>query len=463
MGEASKNSLTMTLEAITNHKNIIVFRNDTDCSIVEILSSKDKDFGRDNETVRVIEAFCVHVEPRACSRVVKQLSSTLPLEDCLSHLKRVRRRQPLPSTTSVGVKSNSATTAMDSKEPKEIKVTFGAKNNDTSMPLETGPKTSLEKVTPKKHNKPKFVLEVLIGTYSRLHSKNEPLAKDHPVIREFGPLHSVMVPKFEPRSEHEWKEHNTSWPTLYRPLRFEEYKKQQLVLSKVELNRMKELMDKCILIRSVLIVDPNNYSSKNQAMNESGKNEKAIDDDAISSSRNEQSSQDKLSQKQQQQNKGSSTSLLGNNPLATPILLALQGVSRREREAKMKFTEAAAADAPSAKPKSNKRERNQQQPQQRGQYICTGYDMYSFYEPSVFEAMACLHSRLRRLVYFVPDSPSSHCSSGNGSLNGESRISNSCIDDVVWGNGISKHDIHNLSGANHNYRAFEFRESSYRQ
>ena len=55
--------------------------------------------------------------------------------------------------------------------------------------------------------------------------------------------------------------------------------------------------------------------------------------------------------------------------------------------------------------------------------------------------MSCLHSRVRRLIYFVP---ASHDESN---------------DDVIWGQGISKHGVHHLPGTNHNYRAFEYRRN----
>lgn len=466
MENVAKKSPVPKLDARTNttHNNVIVFRNDPDCSVVEILSPKDNDTS--NDTVRIIEAFCVHVEPRACSRVVKQLSSTLPLEDCLSHLKRVRRR-PSPQITSTEATPKATSPVTDQKKAKQNTSTSKIKNEGGTSPLAIDPKTSIAIDKPKKRHKPNFVLEILIGTHSRLHLKNEPSVKDHPIVHEFGPLHSVMVPKYEPRSEQEWKEHNASWPTLYHPLRFEEYKKQQLALSETELNRMNELMERCISTRSVLIVDPNHHNPKNSATNESSNNENmndgnTIDLGIVSISRIEQGLQDQLSQ---QQHGGSSASLLGNNPLATPILLALQGVSRREREAKITVDRVTAVDTPSTGANLNKQHQERQQEnqsqQKRGQYICTGYDMYSFYEPNVFEAMACLHSRLRRLVYFVPDSQSTLCSLDNKSSKGGSCVSNIANDAVAWGRGLSKHDIHHLSGTNHNYRAFEYCQSSY--
>ena len=448
----------------TTKNNVIVFRNNSDCSVVEILSPKDND--NDNDNVRIIEAFCVHVQPRACSRAVKELSSTFPLEDGLSHLKRVRRR-PLSSST-----SSEAISIAIATDPQESKKNTGKPENGDACNSTAPISTSSPAISrPKKRLKSNYVLELLIGTRSRLVSsgesssssfsvaKKEPSLEDHPIVREFGPLHSVMVPKYDPRSEQEWKEHNASWPTHYYPLKFDGYLRQQSALSETEIDRMKEFMNQCISTRSVLIIDPNHIPI-NPRMNEIGNEENTSvgndnDPDAIISiSRKERKLQIQQSQQQERQQKLSSTSLLGSNPLATPVLLALQGVCRREREASISVN-ATAVGAPIAEPDPNTNpgdiERGQQQQQQRRQqYLCTGYDLYSFYEPNIYEAMACLHSRLRRLVYFVPESQDSP--SSDRSADG---------DVVAWGRGISKHDVHHLPGTNHNFRAFEYRRSSY--
>eukprot|EP00980_Cylindrotheca_fusiformis_P029926 scaffold24044_cov127-Cylindrotheca_fusiformis.AAC.2 len=108
------------------------------------------------------------------------------------------------------------------------------------------------------------------------------------------------------------------------------------------------------------------------------------------------------------------TNVVDSNPLATPFLLALQGVSRIEREAVL--TE------------SNESFSN-------GQYLCTGYDLYAPYEPTIFEAMAGLHHRLRRVIYSSQEENKS----------------------TVWRYGLSQHYIHCLPGTNHRYRAFEYK------
>ena len=64
------------------------------------------------------------------------------------------------------------------------------------------------------------------------------------------------------------------------------------------------------------------------------------------------------------------------------------------------------------------------------QYLCTGYDIYLTKEPGIFESMALVHSRIRRVIYC--------CSSEDGGLGG----------------GGEQTSIHSLPSTNHRYRAF---------
>jgi len=64
-------------------------------------------------------------------------------------------------------------------------------------------------------------------------------------------------------------------------------------------------------------------------------------------------------------------------------------------------------------------------------YLCTGYDVYVTREPTIFEAMALTHSRVRRVIYGIQDT---RC----GGLGGTG----------------SKNAVHSLPGTNHKYRAF---------
>jgi tRNA(Arg) A34 adenosine deaminase TadA len=198
----------------------------------------------------------------------------------------------------------------------------------------------------------------------------------------FGPLYPVTVPGRPTQSNAEWKEFNNElWSTNFCPLKSQEHKEEQLALESKEIVCMKQLMDVVVVRKSVIIVvDPSNQN-------------------VVARSNKEEMEQKQVSM---------------SNPLATPILLALQGVSRLERKAATNLT----TDDFSI-----------------GQYLCTGYDLYTYYEPTVFVAMACVHSRLRRLIFL-------------GKNNGIG----------VWSQAFSKHHIHCLPGTNHKYRAFVYKE-----
>mgnify|MGYP000450884819 CR=1 FL=1 len=101
------------------------------------------------------------------------------------------------------------------------------------------------------------------------------------------------------------------------------------------------------------------------------------------------------------------------NPLCSSVILAIQGVSRRERSA-------AAGQGINSDEFKN------------GQYLCTGYDMYLTTEPDCFEAMAITHSRFRRVIYGIPN----HVTGGLGGA----------------GNATA---VYSLPGTNHHYRVFQ--------
>jgi hypothetical protein len=335
----------------------------------------------------MVEALCVHVEPSQCSRVLKELSEILPLEEDLAHLKRVRKvpTKPVPAQESGACK------------------------------------------------RPKLLLQVLLGSRKQQEqwsstdsasASDLPCSRIHAMVEKYGPLHAVTVPGRPPRSHDEWKEwNNTIWPVQFLPLRTKEYQRLQSAPSSLELSKMREHMEECISQSIVVVVDPS-------------------DDTTVSSCRTERA----LQEQQPPLLKPSSQRLtLDNNPLATPVLLAIQGVSRREREATLSVPLDVPLSGSGVKGSSDGG--MDVSPTRNSQYLCTGFDMYCYYEPNVFEAMACLHSRLRRLIFFRqrPD-------------NSEGVLP-PAVSRAVFPNGCSKHFIHNLRGTNHRYRVFEYHRS----
>jgi len=110
------------------------------------------------------------------------------------------------------------------------------------------------------------------------------------------------------------------------------------------------------------------------------------------------------------------------NPMCTSVLLAIQGVSRRERQNALGCG-------------------METQEFQTGQHLCTGYDVYLTKEPNVYEAMALVHSRVRRVIFGVADK-------GMGGLGGVANSTNSSS------RSCENTGVHSLPGTNHHFRAF---------
>lgn len=71
------------------------------------------------------------------------------------------------------------------------------------------------------------------------------------------------------------------------------------------------------------------------------------------------------------------------------------------------------------------------------------YDVYLTKEPNVYESMALVHSRVRRVVFGIHDREM-------GGLGGIAE------DATTNTNGKQNNGIHSLPGTNHHYRAFRF-------
>jgi tRNA-specific adenosine deaminase 3 len=102
------------------------------------------------------------------------------------------------------------------------------------------------------------------------------------------------------------------------------------------------------------------------------------------------------------------------NPLQTPVIFAIQSVSRRERARRAQLGE-------------------ESEEFTQGQYLCTGLDCYVVNEPDFYEAMALLHSRIARIIF----SEENKASGGLGGCGGIER------------------GIHSLKDTNHKFRVFQ--------
>eukprot|EP00977_Amphora_coffeiformis_P001831 scaffold353_cov185-Amphora_coffeaeformis.AAC.59 len=306
-----------------------------------------------------MDVYVAHVTPRECGPLVKQLGK-LPsqtgvssLTD-LSHLRRVRRRT---------MKDNVADGPPSAKKPNlELHVLLTAVR-DVERILTTQPHLFFS------------VMDYLRQTY--------------PLVSA-GDVSITSVPARMAESETELREFDKSWPTVFFPNRTKEHLRRERLLTEAEVTQMKEGMKAALDdTLGAVIMDPTSGQLVSRAQTEDQEQPPPIGDHG-------------------------EVSPTTKNPLSTPILLAIQGVSRRERQAACRI----GMDNPAF---------------HKGQYLCTGFDCYTVQEPTVFESMALVHARIRRLVFGMP------------------RPSNA----TVPGGGIlSQHQVHCLPNTNHKFRAF---------
>lgn len=348
-----------------------------------------------------ILALVVAVEPRHCGLLIKKLSADLPLANRdadLSHLKRVKRT----SLTS------------DNEQGDTLESAGLDQPSGPTDPFDNQSKKKRRRIVAKKA----IQLEVVLGAVSVLESKFgwqatettrtidlSSFAADIPL----GRIRTVMVPARLAESEDEWKDFNTNyWPTVYFPNKTKEFLEQEMQLTDAEIDQMIHGMEEAIgdsvqcqqqlkssepakntsyeatSVAGVVVVCPKTGLVVASASNERELQRRFLPDN------------------------------VPPNPLSTPILLAIQGVSRLERQAAVSMGGMLSESF------------------QRGQYLCTGYDVYSTLEPTVFEAMALVHSRIRRLVF---------------------GRKNDC-------GGVTDAQVHALPGTNHHYRSFACRQGS---
>eukprot|EP00979_Chaetoceros_neogracilis_P017425 scaffold10220_cov272-Chaetoceros_neogracile.AAC.6 len=364
-----------------------------------------------------VEAYISKIEPKKCGKLIKELGYLLPLikfddKQCaiheaseenkiqwpaLGHLRRVRRIKK----TSSGNFQEEEVEAVDntnSDEPPRKRKKATRNNNTTDVELEIllGSVIEIDNILDESNRSDADLRTKLLTLISYFNLT----------------LEKKMVPGRPAKSQTEltdWMniDHaNGWWPTLYFKKQSTEYRQKELELS---------LHEQWGPMRTHLmeaIDDAKTYQGEESTIS-SFKGCGAVivcpESDRIVSR-----SFDEWSAKLQEGcgNEDLKDLLIGN-PLNTPAMLAIQGVSRIERQ------HAIGKGMDSVSFKS-------------GQYLCTGYDVYTTKEPAIFEAMALVHSRVRRVIFCIEDKE----------------------DGGLGGTGIET-SVHCLPGTNHRFRAFK--------
>lgn len=321
-----------------------------------------------NKRLSYVDAYVASVQPTECGSLLKKFGSKVPPSASLSsrpssilveatvdlgHLRRVRRRKVVP------VKNDTDPLSDDS---------FGT--------LTKPPKAEIE-------------LHVVLGAVSdvdKLCRRRQTSAAEY-FCQEYGATKVIVeaVPARMAESEEELQEFNKVWPTVFYPNKTREHRRRERLLKEDELEQMEMGMQAALKdALGAVMLDTKAGTVVSRAEEESRKQNAGYGD-------------------------GGGGGVAPKNPLSTPILLAIQGVSRREREAACRV----GMDDPAF---------------HKGQYLCTGFDCYTAQEPSVFEAMSLVHSRIRRVVFgaALPDKKG----------------------------GLLEYKVHCLPNTNHNFRAF---------
>ena len=341
------------------------------------------------------------IDPKHCSSLIKVLSDAMPLTDSassdasrasLSHLKRVRRREP-PS----GQQPPAHSQLPQSLESQSSSPT--SSSTPSSSPPVAAPQPKKRRAeTPSSSSSSSssssgssYLVDVVLGppaVYNALSVASVAL------ISRFvnsDQISVASVPSHPPPTQYLHKLGNGLWPLVLQNAASDEQREEELVLSPDEWSSMESHL--AYLLADVesgggtggaVVVDPKTGS-------------------LVSSSSSERRQATSISPS------------LSWSPLQTSVAFALQGVSRLER--------LSSAGVSLASDSVNR----------DAQYLCTGYDAYLLDEPDYYDAMCLLHSRVRRVVFLREN-----CGSG------------------ALGGAVKKGEaVHELRNANHHFRVFK--------
>lgn len=458
---------------------------------VEIFPANTASNSDSDDTNKLTEVYVATIEPSQCSSLVKRLSSELPLHQqainssyspqnnfnrvCidLSHLKRVKKVTTSEiSITSIKTeaKAKEKTEAADpTTTPENIKQDENKKRR-RQQPTNLRSNVAEACKKKKKGKGSRVLIHVLLGAVcniDQLFRSNRNVESDiehntSAAIEEWiknrwklltaTTIDKVWVPAQPAASEKQWKLHNNQyWPMRFYQEKTPEFQHQQAALTTNELEQMKFGMQEAIL-------DAKQYQKQQQAKSGSCGNETNQSLHTTTFAESEMvgavvmcPTAGKIvsrahEERVLQQNYVTGGNRLKDNPLATAIMLAIQGVSRMERAA------ACAKGLDSSE-------------FQRGQYLCTNYDLYCTLEPTVYEAMASVHARMRRVVFGYSSSNSSIFTESYGLAAANpgttvTDVNGSAVTATSLRSALVDMSVHCLPGTNHKYRAFMCQPSS---
>jgi len=482
---------------------------DNECIFVEILGPAEEQSSNNNNSY-LIEAYVATVEPQACGPLVKRLANDWKLgttatlgtsnrddEDDgplaqppvinLLHLKRVKRTMMMPNTE----KDLSHTSAPDEEEETD---TTNMNNAATKSPESKRQRTTSDESNRNKNNNNKIKkgktnlvqrLQVLLGAKRILDEKlsssaqHDPSSVTHILSQTYG-LHEidvVLVPARPPRSAEEYEQFKRIWPTAFYNNQTDAYQQAERQLSEMEIVQMRQGMEAALLdAQQAAAVSAAAAASAPALAHPRVFRTGTVIVDPRTGEVVGRGAPERALQLQQQQQQIVHDDARGGycnsyyNPLAatSSLLYALQSVSRRERDAALQQG-MDSADF------------------QTGQYLCTGYDVYTTLEPNVWEAMAAVHSRIRRLIVGCCPCSTVAVAAATGirttpptNANDDDGANTQIMDDPATAlnhattappttttttttisttskrlaSGLIDYNVHALPGTNHKYRAF---------